>query len=171
MIRKVAATTIAGLLVVATASLALCAQVVGTVSDTQGNPVQGVQITAQTPAGKVLAQALSGANGQYQISGLNPGTYKYALNPLQTGFKAGTAVSDLGPKGLTINWTLSATVPAIALASEGTEVALAGDPFGMTWPGFLGFDALVAAGLGGVVGGVAAAGGFSGSSSPASPSL
>jgi Carboxypeptidase regulatory-like domain len=170
MIRKLAVTAITALLAVTTASLALGADVVGTVSDTQGNPVQGVQITAQTPAGNVVAQALTSANGKYQISGVAPGTYDYALNPLQTGFKAGTAVSDLGPKGLTINWKLSPTAPAIALASEGTEVALAGDPFGYSPEEFAALVGLGVAGIAaGVVGGYGAAGGFS--EPPASPSL
>ncbi len=170
MMGKLAATAVTALFVLATASLALCADIGGTVSDTQGNPVQGVQITAQTPAGKVVAQAVTRANGKYQIGGLDPGTYDYALNPLQTGFKAGTAVSDLGPKGLTINWKLSGTAPAIALASEGTEVALAGDPFGFSPLAFTALVGLGVAGIAaGVVGGYGAAGGFSGPA--ASPSL
>ncbi len=172
MMQKLTAAAVTALFVLATASLALCADIVGTVSDAQGNPVQGVQITAQTPTGKVVAQALASANGKYQIRGLNAGTYDCALNPLQTGFKAGTAVSDLGPKGLTINWKLSPTAPAIALASEGTEVALAGDPFGYSAGEFAALVVLAAGGVAaGVVGGYGAAGGFSSSAPAASPAL
>jgi hypothetical protein len=182
MMQKLGATAVIALLVSATASLALCADIVGTVSDTLGNPVRNVQITARTSAGKAVAQALTSADGRYQITSLNPGIYDYALNPLQTGFKAGSAVSYLNSKGLTINWKLSATATAIALASEGTEVALADDPFGMTWPEFVGLvGGTIGFVAGGVVGGCAAAGCFSsssssppagpGSSRPASPAL
>ena len=169
---KIAVTAITALLVLATASLALCADIVGTVSDTQGNPIPGIQITAQTPTGNVVSQGLTGANGKYQISGLDPGTYNYVLNPLQTGFKGGTAVSDLNSKGLTIDWKLSPTAPAIAMASEGTEVAMAGDPFGFSAGEFAALVGLTVAGVaGGVVGGYGAAGGFSSSSPAASPAL
>lgn len=170
--RKLAVTAITALFVLATASLALSADIVGTVSDAQGNPIPGVQITAQTPTGSVISQVLTGANGKYQINGLDPGTYDYVLNPLRTGFKGGTAVSNLDPKGLTINWKLSPTAPAIAMASEGTEVALAGDPFGYSAGEFASLVGLTVAGVaGGVVGGYGAAGGFSSSAPAASPAL
>ena len=161
MIRAITATATIGLLVLATASMALCADIVGTVSDTQGNPIQGVQITAQTRAGNVVGQAFSGANGKYQITGIDPGTYDYLLNPLNTGFKAGSGVSALNSKGLTINWKLSPTAPALALASEGTEVALAGDPFGFSASEFASLLVLTAGGVAAsAVGGYAAPGGF-----------
>ncbi|MBF6571120.1 MAG: carboxypeptidase regulatory-like domain-containing protein [Candidatus Binataceae bacterium] len=170
--RKLAITAITALFVLANASLALCAEIVGTVSDTQGNPVQGVQITAQTSAGRVVGQAFSSANGKYQITQINPGTYDFLLNPLQSGFKAGSGVADLNSKGLTINWKLSPTAPALALASEGTEVALAGDPFGYSAGEFAALLVLAAGGVAaGVVGGYGAAGGFSSSPSAASPAL
>jgi len=170
--RKLAVAAITALFVLATASLALCADIVGTVSDTQGNPVAGVQIAAQTVAGKVVAQVLTQADGKYKIPGLDTGTYDCKLNPLKTGFKGGNASAQLGSKGLTINWKLSPTAPAIALAGEGTEVALAGDPFGMTWPEFVGVvGGTVGTVAAGVVGGYGAAGGFSDNSHAASPAL
>jgi hypothetical protein len=152
-----------------TSQPAWCASVVGAVADAQGHPVANVLIKVQNPAGKLISQATTDLKGQYKIAGLTPGKYEYLLDPGTTGFKPGSAVSYLDTNGMTINWKLSPNASAIALANQGTQVALAGDPLGMTWPGFLGFDALVAAGLGGTIGGVAAVGGFS--SSPASPSL
>jgi hypothetical protein len=160
------------MLVVAAASMALCADIVGTVLDTHGKPVQGIQITAGGPAGKMVAQAVTSAVGKYHLSSLDPGTYDYVLNPLQTGFKGGTAVSYLGIKGLTIDWKVSAKAPAIALASVGTEVPLAGDPFGFSAGEFASLVVLAAGGVAaGVVGGYGAAGGFSSSPPAASPSL
>lgn len=147
-----------------------CADVVGSVSDTQAHPVVNVKISVRNTAGQVVGQAQTDAEGHYQIAGLASGTYKYVLDAGTSGFKGGEAVAYLGPKGLTINWKLSPTGPAIALASEGTAIAMAGDPFGFS-P--LGFAGLVAGGVlvvaGGTIGGYAAAGGFSGSS--ASPAL
>lgn len=172
MVRKLAVTTIAALFAIAIESMAFAAEVVGTVSDAQGNPVAGVQITAQVPGGKVIAQASAGADGKYQLDGLAPETYAYALNPLQSGFKGGTAVAALGPKGLTIDWKLSPKAPAMALASEGTQVAVAGDPFGYSASEFASLVTLAAGGVaGGVVGGYGAAGGFSSGGSAASPAL
>jgi hypothetical protein len=169
---KKAVTAITAWFVLASATLAFCADVVGTVSDAQGNPIPRVQITAQTPTGNVVSQGLTGANGKYQINGLNPGTYDYVLNPLKTGFKGGTAVSNLDAKGLTINWKLSPTAPPIAMASEGTDVAMAGDPFGYSAGEFASLVVLAAGGVAaGVVGGYGAAGGFSSNSPAASPAL
>ncbi len=170
MMRKLAATAVAALFVLGTATSGLCADVAGTVSDSKGNPVPGVKITAQIPNGKAVGEALVDANGKYRINGLAPGTYDYALNPLQTGFKGGTAVSYLGSKGLTINWKLSPKAPAIALAMEGMGVPLAGDPFGYSAGEFASLVALAVSGVaGGVVGGYAAAGGFSSSGGSGSP--
>jgi hypothetical protein len=148
----------------------LCADLAGLVVDSANHPVAHVKIVVGSMTGKVLSETETGVEGRYQITGLAPGTYKYAVEPLASRFKGGNAVAYLGSRGLTINWRLSATAAAIASAAEGAEVAIADDPFGFS-P--LTFGALVAGGVaalaGGVVGGYAAAGGFSGP--PASPSL
>ena len=151
-----------------------CADVVGVVADTQARPVANVRILVKNMGNNALSEAHSNANGRYKVTGLRPGVYTYTLDPGASGFKGGDAVSYLGPKGLTIDWHLSATNAAVALASEGTGTMLAGDPYGFTSTEFtgivLGSGALIG---GGVAGGIAASGGFSSSSSgpPASPSL
>jgi hypothetical protein len=158
---------------IAGAGRVFCADVVGVVADTQGRPVANVRIIVKNMQNKVTSEGRSNANGRYQVSGVAPGVYTYTVDPIGTGFKGGDAVSYLGSNGLTIDWHLSSTNSAIALASEGTKL-LAGDPYGFTaleYSGLvLGSGAVVG---GGVVGGLAAAGEFSGSSSgpPASPSL
>jgi hypothetical protein len=153
---------------------ASCADVVGVVTDTQGQGVANVRILVQNMTNNALHEARSKASGRYQVTGLGPGVYKYTLDPAASGFKGGDAVSYLGSKGLTIDWQLSANGQAIALASDHAGTVLAGDPYGFTDQEFTtiaaGSAAVVA---GGVVGGLAISGEFSGSSSgpPASPSL
>lgn len=166
--KKLMVIMVAGLFVVASASSGICADVVGRVSDLPGNPVGGVQIRAQTPAGKMIGQAFTAADGTYKIAGLKPAIYDFVLDPLGKPFKGGSAVSHLGAKGLTIDWKVSASTVAAAFATEG--IAVAGDPFGLSPTAFgatvLGGMAVIA---GGVIGGYAAAGGFSGPSGPSRP--
>lgn len=170
MMRKILVAGLMGLLAVTGASVALCADITGTVSDISGTPIANVQLSARDNSGKSAGMALTDSRGKYRIGGLSPANYTCLLDPLASGFKGGDAVAALGHKGLTINWKVSADAPALALASEGTDEELAGDPFGFSAGEFA---ALVVAGTGliagGVLGGIAAAGGFSGS--PASPSL
>lgn len=149
------------------ASPAWCADVVGTVTDPQGHPVGGVGIGVRDSAGRVVGNALSDAKGHYAISGLSPNTYNYTLDPLGTRFKGGTVVSQLDSNGLTVDWKVSQGNNALALATEGSKTALAGDPFGLSMGEFASVVMLgTAVVAGGVVGGVGAAGGFSSSSSP-----
>jgi carboxypeptidase family protein len=130
MIRKAFFLAMAGSFLLATASLALCADIVGTVSDAQGNPVQDIQILIKNAGGKILGKVTTDSHGRYQISGLTPGAYNYVLEPRGTSFKGGTAASHLDPKGLTIYWKVSASNPASALATAGTaDSVVAGDPF------------------------------------------
>jgi len=154
-------------------SSAFCADLVGSVMDLQGRPASGVKIVVRNTAGKVFGQAITDAKGHYSIGGLSPDTYDYTLDPLATGFKGGSAVSYLDSKGLTINWKVSNAGDAIALATQGSQEMLAGDPFGLSMGEFASVVVLGAGVVGaGVVGGYGAAGGFSGgSSAPASPSL
>lgn len=147
------------------ASAAWCADVVGVVGDAQHSPVAGVEISVKNSAGKFLAAARTDTDGRYQLSQLPQGTCTFTLDPRRSDFKGGDAVANLGPKGLTINWMISATTAAIAMATEGTEVAVAGDPFGYSPEQFSALVGGVATVVtGGVLGGYAAAGGFSGGS-------
>src|ERR1700730_14002514 len=116
--------------VIASVSIATCADIVGSVSDAKGYPIANVQITARTPADHITGQSVTDANGKYWIAGLNPDTYHYVLDPLRSGYKGGNAVSYLDSKGLILNWKISRTGQAIALASPGSsDLAFVGDPF------------------------------------------
>jgi Carboxypeptidase regulatory-like domain len=156
----------------------LCADLAGSVVDTQGHPVAGAKILIKNLTNRVLSEVHSNGSGRYQVTGITPGSYQYILFPV-SGFKGGDAVSYLSDKGLAIDWHVSDTAPAIAFASIGGGSSKAGtlaadDPYGFSNEEYtailVGSVALVG---GGVVGGLAAAGEFSGSSSnpPASPSL
>jgi hypothetical protein len=167
----------AGLLMLGTQQV-ICADLAGSIVDTKGNPVADAKILVKNLTNSVLSETHSNRNGRYQVTGITPGSYQYVLFPV-SGFRGGDAVSYLSDKGLTIDWHVTDTAPAIAFASIGAGSSAPGpmaadDPYGFSNEEYaailVGSVALVG---GGVVGGLAAAGEFSGSSSnpPASPSL
>jgi hypothetical protein len=109
----------AGLMVLASASFVLSADVTGTVLNDRGQPVSGIRITVQTMEGKVVGQGVTDATGRYTIGEVTPGTYDYVLDPAHTGYKAGAAVSQLDADGMTLNSMLSKSNSPITLASKG----------------------------------------------------
>jgi len=147
-------------------SPALCANLTGVVTNLQGHPVSGIQIAVQNPAKQVLGKAITDTAGHYEISGLSPNTYDYILNPVNTGYKGGTAVSYFGSKGLVVNWKVSDNRDALAMATPGGN-GLTGWEVAST----VVLGAGVLAGI--AVGAYGAAGGFSGNSnsSPSSSSM
>jgi hypothetical protein len=165
----------AAVLLLLESPVVFCAEVIGSVADTQGHPVAGAKILIKNLANNVMSEAHCNQSGRYQVTGLTPGTYQYILFPV-SGFKGGDAVSYLGDKGLTIDWHVSGATAAIAFASNGAGgssqgAVAAADPYGFADEEYTailaGSVALVG---GGVVGGLAAAGEFSGSSSSSSSS-
>ena len=174
MKRQVVSVLAIGLSILIAGSSAICADVSGVVTDSQGHPVAGLKIAVQGPGGKIVNQAITDSSGHYAISGLPPDTYDYVLEPLGKGFKGGNAVAYLDSKGLTINWKVSRAGDAVALATQGGQEQLAGDPFGLSMGEFASAIVLGTAGaVAGVVGGYGAAGGFSGgpSNHPTSSSM
>jgi Carboxypeptidase regulatory-like domain len=171
MKRRLSAAVVAGLFMLTISSSAFGAEIVGTVADLQGKPVKGVQLKVQNSTGKSIASVTPDSKGYYQITGLKEGKYNYILEPHTAGFKGGQLSEYLSNKGLTIDWKVSSVGPAAAVASAGIGTAASGATLGLSSAAF---GAAVAGGsiaavTGGVVGGYAAAGGFS--SSQASPSL
>lgn len=113
-------------------------KIVGTVVDAQGSPVAGVRVIAKDPSGKVIAEAVANAEGQYTLEGLPPGQYNLVLEPANTGFQGETVAASLAEEGLTVNWVVSTGAPAVAFASSGIATAgLFG--LGPTATGMLGF--------------------------------
>jgi Carboxypeptidase regulatory-like domain len=144
---------------------AVAADITGVVIDQNGHGVADVHIGAHTGDGKSAFTAVTDARGQYHIMGLEPNTYDFSLDPGKNGFKPGTVASYVSTSGLTVNWRVAPEAEAIATVKDGAGSSLlAADPFGMSAGEF---GSAVAAGVGavaaGVVGGYAAAGGFSGS--------
>jgi hypothetical protein len=151
---------------------ASAANLTGGITDQFGKPVQGMSVILQDQAGHPIQSARSGADGAYAMRDLKAGTYRLALDPGKLGFNSGTPMAAVVPdQGLTVNWVVSATAQPIALARSGSsDQVAAADPFGFTWPEFLEYGGVFAAGMGGLLGGVAATGGFSGGSGVASSS-
>jgi len=54
-----------GFLLLVTAYSAFCADLVGIVSDPQGNPIAGVEIGVRDGTGKVVGKAITDATGHY----------------------------------------------------------------------------------------------------------
>jgi hypothetical protein len=166
MFRRIMA-SLMGLSLALAATTAYCANVAGTVLNSDRKPVQGLRANVLDKNGTVMGGAVSGAKGEYIIQGLADGAYRFALDTKMTNYQAGEPVVGIvTAKGLTLNWVVSPTAPPIALAQPGLGSVLAGDPFGMS---MLAFSGLVTGVVGaGVVGGLAASGGIGGN--VASPS-
>jgi len=146
------------------ASPALCAEIAGVVVDPAGNRVAGIKVVAMRDrTGEIAGQATSGAKGEYYIPHIAPETYDLALDPLGKPFQPATAVASVPKQGLTVNWRVSQTAPASALAAP-----RAAAPF--VWDGReLDLAGLITGGVAGVgagaVGGYATSGAGSGSPS------
>jgi hypothetical protein len=127
--------------------------VIGTVRDVRGRPVPGVKIVGKHRSVNARTEAIADGNGRYALQNLSPGHYLLTLDPLNTPFRGQTVVSSVGPQGLTVDWVVSSTAPAIASALPG---ATAGGAFGLSPEtlGFLGF-----LGLAGLEVGIAAGAG------------
>jgi hypothetical protein len=167
MLRPMLSLLIAMIVGASTPSGALCADIVGTVLDTAGNRVAGIKVVAMRDrTGEVVGQATSGAKGEYYIPHIAPETYDLSLDPLGKPFQPATAVASVPKQGLTVDWRVSETAPASALAAplaarsfvwDGREADLAG----LIMEGAAGVGA-------GAIGGYAASGGSGGSGSPSS---
>ncbi len=131
----------------------LRANIVGAVRDKQGNPVEGVKVSARDPGGKIVASAVTDDEGEYVIECLNLDQYDLSLDPLTTGFQGQTVVTSLGLDGLIANWAVSSTAPAVAAAKPGAGPC-GGYPWGAAGAALGGLGI-----IGGLVGGLTGGGG------------
>jgi hypothetical protein len=110
---------LAGLVLGLSPLVVKAADLTGTVTNRQGQPVPGVQITLKNAAGKTLGQKTTDSKGHYAFSQVSPGKYQYILDPLDTGLKGGSAVSSVDSVGSTVNWRVSSNLLAVAAAAPG----------------------------------------------------
>lgn len=172
MVRRSVALILMALVGASAASSVLCADIVGTVLDAEGNRVKGIEIAALRPTGQIAGHAVTNAGGDYRITHLEPSTYDFALDPAGTPFQPGTAVAFVGKEGVAINWRVSQTSDASAIAAPGISGGLLGGHRSIA-PDAVGLivDGVAAVG---VVSGYAAGGGFGSDSHwapPPSPSM
>jgi len=98
--------------------------ILGTVTDSSGAVVPNAKITVTNTATKVASQTISNSAGDYNVPGLNPGTY--TLTAEATGFQKAAVSSftltvnqharvDLALKPGGVNETVTTTAQAVSL--------------------------------------------------------
>lgn len=110
-------------LAISVASFAIAADIVGSVIDAGGNAVPNSKISIANQAGQVSGQAVTDQQGRYAVGGLPDGQYNITLDPAGANSRGDTAVSYLGAKGLTVNWSVGPSRQPIATAQTGTMQA------------------------------------------------
>ena len=93
--------------------------IVGSVVNNQKSPVPGIKILAKDSSGKTLGEAVTDAEGNYNLKNLSIGQYQLTLDPLKSAFQGETVVAALGSQGLTVDWIVSKSAKAIASATLG----------------------------------------------------
>lgn len=104
------------------------ASVSGTVSGAGGLPVAGAVVTVLDRNSNVLAETVSGANGQYTVNSLAPGV-PYIIRAAAPGFETSLASLQAAPgEAAILNFTLQPSPGSIsgAVTEEGTGLPLAG---------------------------------------------
>ena len=90
--------------------------IVGSVLNKQKSPVAGIKILAKDSSGKVLGEAVSNADGCYDLTNLGIGQYHLTLDPLKSPYQGETVVTSVGAQGLSVDWIISESAKAIASA-------------------------------------------------------
>jgi Carboxypeptidase regulatory-like domain len=104
----------------ATCAPALCANIVGTVLNANGNAVPGATVSATTPNGQNVGSAVTNGQGAYSIDGVTSGLYYIMLTPPAGSNLVGqNAASYVGDTGLTVNWSVAPGRQALASAMPG----------------------------------------------------
>ncbi len=107
-------------LMVGAASAALCAEVVGTVLDANGNAVPGVKVSTSTRDGQPIGSAITDGQGDYAIDDVSSGLYYLTLNPpAGSDIRGQSVASYVGGMGLTVNWAVAPGREPVASAMPG----------------------------------------------------
>jgi Carboxypeptidase regulatory-like domain len=164
--RKLGGLLLAVMLTLGTASYALASNVVGLVVDQNGNYVNGAYVTVTDSNGKLVGDARTDLYGRYCIVGVAPGTYTVSLDlpPTLTSL-GGMSVQKVDVEGLTVDWQLSATKPAVATGTLGVASAASATCGAAYWP-VAAAAGLGAGGLAGILCGVLGCGGGGGGGGP-----
>jgi F0F1-type ATP synthase membrane subunit c/vacuolar-type H+-ATPase subunit K len=110
----------------------------GVVRNSQNQPVSGVKILAKVSSGQIVSEGTTDNLGRYQVQNLPAGRYQFTLDPANSSYKGQTVVSAVGDEGLVVNWLVSQSAPALAMATPGatpgptTPPPSNGGLFGMT---------------------------------------
>lgn len=114
-------------LVAGAAAPVLCADIVGTVHDADGNVVSGVEVSTSTQDGKSIGSAVTDSQGNYKINGVPSGLYYITLIPPSGSNLSGQSVASyVGGSGLTVNWGVAPGREPMASAMPGTHYKNAG---------------------------------------------
>src|SRR5258708_40172182 len=122
--KKTLMALIAGCALLAGASApALCADIVGTVLDANGNAVRGVMVSTSTRDGRNVGSAVTDGQGDYAINDVSSGLYYISLAPPAGSSVRGQSVASyVGGTGPTVNWGVApgreAVPPAMPRGSD-----------------------------------------------------
>ena len=96
------------------------AALIGMVRNNQNQPVSGLKIVAKVSSGQIVSEGTTDGLGRYAVLNLRAGRYQLTLDPANSPYKGQTVVSAVGTEGLTVNWLVSESAPALAMATPGT---------------------------------------------------
>lgn len=94
---------------------------IGLVRNSQNQPVSGLKVLAKLSSGQIISQGTTDDLGRYAVENLPAGRYQLTLDTANSPYKGQTVVSAVGDKGLTVNWLVSQSAPALAMATQGTN--------------------------------------------------
>lgn len=128
----------AAAMLLAQASLALAAEVVGSVTTVNGQPIVHAQVLVLNASGKVVASGITQTDGTYSVTNLPPGDYTVKLAGVTGSGPAAAGGSQVEAQlqgaGQTINWVVGANGMALATQQVGlvnqpeVEAGLVGGP-------------------------------------------
>ena len=66
--------------------------------------ISGCPVTVKDSSGKILGQATTGSDGEYEISNLGQGTLDLFLDPCSSGAQGGLGVLDMTGDSQKVDW-------------------------------------------------------------------
>lgn len=91
----------------------------GMVRNNENQPVSGVKVLAKVSSGQIVSEGTTDALGRYAVQNIPAGRYQLTLDTANSPYKGQTVVSAVGDEGLTVNWLVSSSAPALAMATPG----------------------------------------------------